>query len=88
MSNIIKTALFLSLGAIVFRIGAVRIAKLHGIGRKMPLTVAAFVVAGIALIGAPGTSGFISKWYLALGSIDRGWWPIAFQKRVRRWRRR
>ena len=75
---IIKTALFLSLGAIVFRIGAVRIAKLHGIGRKMPLTVAAFVVAGIALIGAPGTSGFISKWYLALGSIDRGWWPIAF----------
>lgn len=75
---IIKTALFLALGAILYRTGTVRISQLAGIGRKMPLTVGAFVVAGIGLIGAPGTSGFISKWFLALGSIERGWWPIAF----------
>ena len=35
-----------------------------GIGRRMPLTMAAFVIAGLSLIGVPGTAGFISKWYL------------------------
>jgi len=75
---IIKTALFLALGAMLFGAGTVRVSELHGIGRKMPLTAGAFVIAGIGLIGTPGTSGFISKWYLALGSIEIGWWPIAF----------
>ncbi|MEW5965279.1 MAG: monovalent cation/H+ antiporter subunit D family protein [Pseudomonadota bacterium] len=75
---LMKTALFLALGAVLFRTGSVQISHLAGIGRKMPLTLAAFVVAALGLIGVPGTSGFISKWYLALGSIDHGWWPIAF----------
>ena len=38
----------------------------------------AFTIAGFGLIGTPGTSGFISKWYLAVGAIDKGWWPIVF----------
>jgi multicomponent Na+:H+ antiporter subunit D len=44
----------------------------------MPWTMAAFSVAGLALIGTPGTVGFVSKWYLVLGAIERGWWPLAF----------
>ena len=42
----------------------------------MPWTMAAFVVGGLSLIGVPLTVGFISKWYLILGSIERGWWPV------------
>ena len=38
----------------------------------------AFTVAGFGLLGTPGTSGFISKWYLALGALDKGWWPLVF----------
>jgi multicomponent Na+:H+ antiporter subunit D len=75
---VMKAALFLALGAIVFRIGSVKLADLAGIGRRMPLTMAAFVVAGLALIGAPGTVGFISKWYLAVGAFQKGWWPLVF----------
>jgi multicomponent Na+:H+ antiporter subunit D len=35
-------------------------------------------VAGFGLLGTPGTSGFISKWYLAIGALDRGWWWMVF----------
>src|SRR5690606_20332707 len=71
-----KAALFLALGAIVYRIGSARLGDLAGIGRKMPLTMAVFVVAGLGLIGTPGTSGFISKWFLAIGALDRGSWIL------------
>jgi multicomponent Na+:H+ antiporter subunit D len=75
---LIKAALFLALGAVVFRIGSVRLSDLAGIGRQMPLTMGAFVVAGLAIIGTPGTAGFISKWYLAVGAFEKGWWPLVF----------
>jgi len=75
---VMKGALFLALGAIVYRLGSVKVADLGGIGRKMPLTFAAFVIAGLGIIGTPGTAGFISKWYLAVGALDKGWWPQVF----------
>jgi multicomponent Na+:H+ antiporter subunit D len=40
--------------------------------------MAAFTVAGFALVGTPGTAGFISKWYLAVGALDKGWWVLVF----------
>jgi multicomponent Na+:H+ antiporter subunit D len=40
--------------------------------------MAAFTIAGFGLVGTPGTAGFISKWYLALGALDRGWWVMVF----------
>ena len=75
---VMKGALFLALGAIVYRLGTVKLADLGGIGRKMPVTFAAFVIAGLGIIGTPGTAGFISKWYLAVGALDKGWWPLVF----------
>jgi multicomponent Na+:H+ antiporter subunit D len=44
----------------------------------MPLTMGVFVVAGLGLVGVPGTAGFISKWYLAVGAMEKGWWPLVF----------
>lgn len=75
---VMKTALFLALGAIAYRVGVMRLRDLSGIGRKMPLTMAAFVVAGLGLMGVPGTAGFITKWYLAIGAIDAGMTPLVF----------
>ena len=75
---ITKAALFLALGAILYRIGSVRIADFAGLGRKMPLTMAAFVVGGLSIIGVPGTAGFISKWYLAVGAMEAGNWALLF----------
>jgi multicomponent Na+:H+ antiporter subunit D len=74
----IKAALFMALGAVFYRIGAVRMADMAGVGRQMPMTMAAFVVAGLGIIGVPGTAGFISKWYLALGALEKGYWPLVF----------
>jgi multicomponent Na+:H+ antiporter subunit D len=71
-----KAALFLAVGALFYRVGTVRIADIAGIGRRMPLTMSVFVVAGLGIVGTPGTAGFISKWYLAIGALDRGWWIL------------
>ena len=75
---LMKAALFLAVGAIFFRVGTVQLADLAGIGRKMPWTMTAFMIAGFGLIGTPGTVGFISKWYLAVGALDKDWWPLVF----------
>jgi multicomponent Na+:H+ antiporter subunit D len=71
---VMKSALFLALGAVFFRVGTVQLDRLAGLGRHMPLTMTAFAIAGFGLVGTPGTAGFISKWYLAIGAFDRGWW--------------
>ena len=72
-----KTGLFLVMGCLAFRLGSVRLEDLRGAGRRMPVTMFAFVLGGLSLIGAPLTAGFISKWYLVLGALERGWWPVA-----------
>jgi multicomponent Na+:H+ antiporter subunit D len=72
-----KSALFMALGCVIYRVGSIRIEAFHGLGRRMPLTMAAFVVGGLSLIGVPLTVGFISKWYLILAALEQGWWVVA-----------
>jgi multicomponent Na+:H+ antiporter subunit D len=73
---LMKAALFLAAAAILYRVGTVQLAELAGIGRRMPLTAAVLTIAGFGLVGTPGTAGFISKWYLAVGALEKGWWPL------------
>lgn len=75
---VMKAALFLAMGAVVFRGVPMRLTEMAGIGRRMPFTMAVFTVGALGLVGVPGTAGFISKWYLAVGALDRGWWLLAF----------
>ena len=75
---IIKGALFMALAAVFYRIGSVKVIDMAGLGKTMPYTMAAFVAAGFSLVGVPLTVGFISKWYLILGSLEKGWWLVAF----------
>ena len=72
--SIIKGALFLVLGAISYRLGKVTILEFQGIGRRMPVTVFAFVLGALGLMGMPFTAGFISKWYLLTALIEHGAW--------------
>jgi multicomponent Na+:H+ antiporter subunit D len=75
---VMKGAIFLALGIVFYRIGTVKLAELAGLGRKMPLTMGALAIAGLGIVGTPGTAGFVSKWYLALGALDKGWWSVVF----------
>ena len=74
---LMKGALFLVLGAIVYRIGSCNIDRMAGIARRMPWTMAAFVGGSLSLIGIPFTAGFVSKWYLIVAALEKGWWYIA-----------
>ena len=56
-----KGLLFMVAGAIVYRVGTGSLKRLGGLGRRMPLTFGAFLVAALAIGGVPGFSGFVSK---------------------------
>ncbi len=64
------------MGAVSYRVGSVYINDFRGLGRKMPWTMAAFVVGGLSLMGVPMTAGFISKWYLVKAALENGWWDV------------
>lgn len=68
----IKTALFLAASAIIYQTGAARVEDLRGIGKGMPVTLWCYTIVSLGLIGIPPASGFISKWYLATGSLKSG----------------
>ena len=70
-----KTALFVCLGCIAYRIGSTRIEDMAGIGRLMPWTMAAFAVGGLSLVGVPLTVGFVGKWYLVAAALESGGGP-------------
>ena len=67
---IIKGCLFMAIGCVYYRQGSVSIGDFKGLGKTMPLTMAAFVIGGLGLIGVPLTAGFISKWYLVTAALE------------------
>ncbi len=74
---LMKGALFMAVGCFVYRLGSMSIEDMAGVGRRMPWTFAAFVMGGLSLIGVPLTVGFVSKWYLVLAALQKGYWPLA-----------
>jgi multicomponent Na+:H+ antiporter subunit D len=72
-----KITLFLCAGSIYVTTHKTEVSQMSGLARRMPWTMAAFAVASLSLVGIPPASGFVSKWYLALGSVQRGGlWPL------------
>ena len=67
-----KGALFLAVASLAMVASGLRVDDLRGIARQMPWTFGAFVVAGLSLIGIPGTAGFISKWFLISAAMELG----------------
>jgi len=67
---IIKVLLFLCAGAIIYQTGCRRLSDLHGVGRKMPITMACMSIGVLSIVGIPPTNGFICKWFIAIGAMD------------------
>jgi multicomponent Na+:H+ antiporter subunit D len=72
-----KAALFMAMGCAFSRAGVVRVEDLAGLGRRMPVTMAAVVIGALSLIGVPLTVGFVTKWYLIQAALEIGAWPAA-----------
>lgn len=73
-----KITLFFCAGSIYVATHKIKISELNGIGRKMPWTMTAFAIGTLSMIGVPPAAGFITKWYLAVGSIEADQIPILF----------
>jgi multicomponent Na+:H+ antiporter subunit D len=67
-----KITLFFCAGAIYAKTHRENIDELDGIGRQMPITMAAFGIASLGLAGIPPLGGFVSKWFLAQGTLSAG----------------
>lgn len=73
-----KAAMFMAAGLIAQSLGHDRIAALSSIGRALPITVLAFALAGMSLMGLPPSGGFAAKWLLLTATIETGqwWWAL------------
>ena len=69
-----KITLFFCAGAIYVGAHKANISDMRGLGRAMPFTFGAFLLACISIIGLPPGGGAWSKWLLAVGTADRGMW--------------
>ena len=67
-----KITLFFCAGAIFVATGKKYISEMTGIGKRMPVTMVAFFIGSLSVIGLPPTGGFFSKWYLVLGTLESG----------------
>jgi len=65
-----KITLFMCAGAIFVATGKKYISEMVGIGKRMPVTMTAFLIGSLSVIGLPPTGGFISKWFLVLGTLE------------------
>ncbi len=65
-----KITLFLCAGSIYVSTHKTEVSQMSGLAKSMPWTMAAFALASLSVVGIPPTSGFVSKWYLALGSLE------------------
>ncbi len=65
-----KITLFFAAGSIYTAAHKTEISQLDGIGKRMPVTMTAFAIGALAMIGLPLTGGFISKWYLVMAGLE------------------
>jgi formate hydrogenlyase subunit 3/multisubunit Na+/H+ antiporter MnhD subunit len=72
-----KAGMFLAAGSIQQHLGHDRISELHRVAHEMPLTLAAFGIGGICIIGLPPSGSFVAKWLLATAAFDQGQWGWA-----------
>ncbi len=67
-----KITLFMCAGAVFVATGKKYISQMDGLGKKMPITFAAFSIGALSVIGLPPAGGLISKFYLVTGAMDAG----------------
>ncbi|MCR5000669.1 MAG: proton-conducting membrane transporter [Lachnospiraceae bacterium] len=70
--SLVKNTLFEVAGAIIHKTGLKNVKDYKDIARKMPVTMWCYTLVSLTLVGVPPTSAFLSKWYLASGSLESG----------------
>jgi multicomponent Na+:H+ antiporter subunit D len=73
---VMTLGVFAVAGILCYRMKSHNISDFKGLFKKMPFTMAAFVVAALSIIGVPPTCGFFSKWYLIQGAVIAGSWTF------------
>ena len=70
--------MFMAAGLIAESLGHDQISDLGGIGRALPVTIFAFRLAGLSLMGVPPSGGFVAKWMLLSATVMEGqwWWAV------------
>ena len=71
-----KITLFFCAGAILVAAHKSNISEMRGLGKQMPVTMAAFFIASLAIIGVPPTGGTWSKWFLLMGTLEAEQWVL------------
>jgi multicomponent Na+:H+ antiporter subunit D len=71
-----KITLFFAAGAIYVASKKTEIHQLDGIGYRMPVTMGAFAIAALSMIGVPPTGGFVSKWYMIAGAFQHDYYFV------------
>ncbi len=74
--GLIKAGLFAAAGTLGAGVGARTVESYAGLARARPVTAGAIAVLGFGLVGVPPIIGFLGKWYIALGAIAAGLWPV------------
>jgi multicomponent Na+:H+ antiporter subunit D len=76
-----KAAMFMSAGLIYVALGHDRITGLGGIGRALPMSVLAFALGGVALMGVPPSGAYLAKDLLLQAAVeaDQWWWAVVVQ---------
>lgn len=71
-----KITLFFCAGAIMVAAHKTEISEMRGLGWRMPFTMIAFFIGSLSIIGLPPAGGTWGKWFLLVGALDAGKWPI------------
>lgn len=72
-----KAAMFMAAGVLIKATGQDAVAGLAGVAQRLPLTLFAFGLAGMTLMGLPPSAGFLAKWLLIEAALAQGYWFIA-----------
>jgi multicomponent Na+:H+ antiporter subunit D len=76
--GVMKVTLFYCAGNLARSLGVTRISEMDGVGRRAPVTMTAFTLAALGMVGIPPTVGFITKWEIGLGAVETGQtWVVA-----------
>jgi len=76
MHSFAKITLFFAVGALLVVSGRTRVSELGGLGPRWPWIMGPFALGALGIIGVPPTGGFITKWYLVVGSIQAGQFAV------------
>ena len=76
--GVAKAALFLAAGNVLAYVGHDRVRELRGLDRPLSVSLFAFALAGVSIMGLPPSGGFMAKWLLLSAALESGqWWWVA-----------